>query len=392
MINPRISILLLLLLLLVNSCKTYHPVKVYPVNHLETGHSLQGFYYALPRTVLTIDVTILKTEEIPGPFARYADSFLGLEDVIMQPSVSYSIEDVSVNSYAEADPSEFYFVEYDSEKNSENPMAISLSETGMVTGINIISDQQIRNKVPGKVSEFGSWGTEATFNHFIETNLQEQIDTIVERVRMDTVTVERKRLRRSWVEKTSEVRAREVADYILDIRNKQFDVVSGFAEITYSKEAIQYMNEQLESMEEDHLELFTGITAQSKIRYRYFYTPQKDLAGDPDTLFHFSERHGVSDVPGSTTGEVIISAERDFGSRQMSIFTMNPAVEKEVARGIYYRIPEYGIIRISRDGRPLADARLLISQFGTITSLPPNDFRIEFFPETGAIKSIEKIR
>jgi hypothetical protein len=73
---------------------------------------------------------------------------------------------------------------------------------------------------------------------------------------------------------------------------------------------------------------------------------------------------------------------------------MNPTGKgkKEIARGIYYRIPEYGIIRITRDDVPLADARLLISQFGTITSLPPEDFSIEFSPETGAIRSVEKIR
>lgn len=389
--NYRVVILLLFSLFLFSQCSSYHPLSVKPVNHLEPGHSRQGYYYSLPRTVVSVDVTLLKTEEIPGPFARYAETFLGLEDVILSPSANYSIYDISVNSYAEPDPGAFYFIEIDPNKNQNNPFAITLTETGLITGINLSSKpaEDLRQR-PGEARQ-ENYGPKATFNHFIETNLQEKIDTIVERIRMDTVTVERKTLRRTWVEKTSEVRAREVADYILNIRNKRFDIINGFAEITYSKDALQYMNEELKKMEENYLELFTGITSQSTVRYRFYHIPEKNDAGNPLELFHFDKDLGLVSEPIATSETIEMTVSRDYATRQMGVFTMNPAAgKKPTSQGVFYRIPEHGIITISNNNSVLADARLIVNQFGIITSLPPEDLQVEFDPMTGSIKSADR--
>lgn len=377
--------------LLFSQCSTHHPLSVKHVTHLEAGHSQQGFYYALPRTVVSVDVTILKTEEIPGPFSRYAGTFLGLDEVITRPSSHYSIYEVSVNSYAEPDPGEFYFIEIDPQKNQKNPFALSLTETGLIKGINITTEEDEYRRNRPDESRSGFFGSEATFNHFIETNLQEKIDTIVEHIQKDTVTVERRTLRRTWVEKTSEVRAKEVADHILNIRNKRFDIISGFAEITYSKEALRYMNEQLLQEENDYLELFTGITAKSTTRYRFYYIPEKNEAGNPQLLFHFDEDRGIVSEPNAVSEKVELTVSRDYSTRQMGVFTMNPTSSRKApGRGIFYRIPEHGIISISNDDTSIADARLLINQFGVITSLPAEDLKVEFDPMTGSIKSVAR--
>ncbi len=390
MINFRVAILFLFSVFLFFQCSTQHPITVKPVTHLEAGHSKQGYYYTLPRTVVSVEVTLLKTEKIPGPFARYAETLLGLENVIMRPSEKYSIYDISVNSYAEPDPGAFYFIEIDPKKNQKNPLAISLTETGLITGINLSKEPEdnLRSR-PGERQQ-EDYDTQATFNHFIETNLQEKIDTIVERVRMDTVTIEKETLRRTWVEKTSEVRAQEVADYILDIRNKRFDIINGFAEITYSKEALQYMNEELQKMENDYLELFTGITSQSTMRYRFYYIPEKNEAGNPRELFHFDEGLGLISEPTATSQTIEMTVSRDYATRQMGVFTLDPAGKKPTEQGIFYRIPEHGIVTISNNTSILADARLIVNQFGIITSLPPEDLKVEFDPMTGSLKSVDR--
>ncbi len=382
--------ILLFTVLLFSQCSSHQPITVKHVTHLEAGHSQQGFYYALPQTVVSVDITLLKTEAIPGPFARYAGTFLGLDEVIMRPSVHYSVYDVSVKTHAEPDPGEFYFIETDPKKNRKNPFGISLTETGLIAGINMSSETEVYKQSRKGEIRRGYLGSEATFNHFIETNLQEKIDTIIERVRMDTVTVERKTLRRTWVEKSSEVRAREVADYILSIRKKRFDLVSGFAEITYSKDALKYMNEELLQLENDYLELFTGITVQSTTRHRFYHTPKKNEAGNPQLLFHFDEDKGIINAPTATSRKIELTVSRDYATRQMGVFTMNPTGKRSVDRGIFYRIPEHGIITVSSDNTSIADARLLINQFGIITSLPAEDLKIDFNPLTGAIKSVER--
>ncbi len=372
------------------SCRVNHPFTVQHVTELETGHSQQGFYYALPRNVITVDVTVVKTEEIPGPFAQYAEDFLGLEDVIKRASTQFTIDDIAINSYSEPDPGEFYFVELDSKKHLDTPFSMMLNEVGIISAINSTMDTSEVSALSTQKNIQGIFGTQATFNQFLETNLHERIDTILERVKMDTVMVERKTLRRTWVEKTSEIRAREVADYILRIRNKRFDVVSGFAEITYSKEALEYMNEQLMKMENDYLELFTGITQQSEIKYRFSIVPEKEKAGDPVTLFFFDEKRGIQDQPHSDTQVVKINISRDFTSRQMGVFTLDPEKRRAMERGFFYRIPEHAHINITVDAKLIAESRLLVSQYGITTSLPPDNLKIEYHQNSGTIKSIER--
>ncbi len=379
------------LILLGVSCKTQQPIRVQHIRNLETGHNLQGFYYALPRTVLIVDVTVVKTTETPGPFASYAGRFLGLEEVITEHSTTHEIREVKINSFAEPDPSEFYFAELDLNKNRKNPLSLHMSEVGLISGVNAPFDQQEFLQGTPLERKYGVFGSETTFNHFVKSNLHEKVDTIIQHIQIDTMTVERRTLRRRLVEKSSEIRAKEVADYILKIRDKKFDLISGFAEITYSRETLQYMNDQLTRQENDYLELFTGMTTQSKIKYRYYFTPDKNTASVPHTLFYFSEGKGIvkEEEPGSQAVNIIVT--RSNTTRQLGVFVMNPD-RKKTETGFYYRIPEHGIITISKGANPIADARMLVSQYGITTSLPPADLQIEFYPNTGFIKSVKKIK
>jgi hypothetical protein len=385
------TIILFASILLPISCSTPGALTVKHVTQLEPGHSRQGYFYSLPRSVVVVDVTVLKTEEVPGPFAEFANKYLSLNNVILRPSTQYAIHNISINTYAEPDPDEYYFIEYDEKLNKGTPFSMELTEGGILSAINTpVSDISIKQPAPIK-SSYGYFGSEATFNHFMETNLQEKIDTIIERIRMDTVIVERKSYRRTWVEKSSEARAKEVAEHIINSRKKRFDIVSGFAEITYSKEALQYMHDQLLEKENEYLELFTGINTQSVKRYRYYYTPGKNESPEPVTLFHFNERSGIVEDPDLRSEVVRMIITRNLSTRQMGVFTMNPSGNKNADRGIFYRIPEHAEIKITRDNKTISEARKVISQFGVITSLPHDNLKAVFSPSTGAIIFIERI-
>jgi len=388
--NIMIKITGIILLLFLASCQTTQTgITTRHVTRLDAGHSQQGFYYALPRNIITLEVTIVKTDEIPGPFAQYAEKYLSLENVIETPGTKYEISEANFLTHTEPDPDEFYFIEVDPLINGESPFSIRLSESGTILAINDNSSGYNLLNTSPENNQQGYFGSEPTFNHFIENNLQEKIDTIVERVRMDTVTIERKTLRRTWVEKTSEVRAREVADYILRIRDKKFDMISGFAEITYDREAIQYMNDQMKEMENNYLELFTGITTESATKYRFHFLPEKNENLFSDTLFFFNETLGLHRRPTTSSKPVVLKVEKDRTTRQMGVFLMNQ--NAEAPKGIFYRIPEHAHTALELDNQTLASSRLLISQLGKITSLPPEDYKIVFYPNSGAIKSVERI-
>lgn len=392
MSNTRIIIAGIFFLIMGMGCKTQQPIRVQHIRNLETGHTLQGFYYALPRTVLSIDIVVVKTEETPGPFAQYASRFLSLENVITTPSTIFEIREVKINSFAEPDPAEFYFVELDLNKNRKNPFSLHTSESGLISAVNApFDEQQFLMSMP-EARKYGYFGTEATFNYFLESGLQEKVDTIIQYIQVDTMTVERRNLRRRMVEKSSEIRAREVADYIMKLREKKFDLISGFAEIPYSKEALQFMYDQMKNQENDYLELFTGITTQTVMSYRFYYIPEKNTAGIPHTLFHFSEKDGLLNEEERGSFKVEIEAARSNTTRQLGVFIMNPDRSKKTDTGIFYRVPEHANITVRKGGTPLADARMLVNQYGIITNLPPTDLKIEFYPNTGSVKSVERIK
>lgn len=390
--KTRIFLRIFFFAAIIGGCSSYEPITIKHVTELEAGHSRQGYFYALPRNAVVVDVAILKHEHIPGPFAQYAEKLLSLEDVIQIPTKQYWIHDISFTQYTEPDPGQFYFIHADPELMGNIPFSIQVAENGLITSINAERPDIGIQQLDAGTNHTPKRSFEATFNHFMESLLHERIDTIVERVRMDTVTVERKTLRRTWVEKTSEVRAREVAEQILNIRNKRFDLLSGFAEITYSKEALQYMNEQLALSENDYLELFTGISGHSLVKYRFTYLPDKNASGEPDTLFHFCSNRGFITLADRQSQPIILTVERDNTTRQMSVFTMNPSGKRDILRGLYYRIPENARITVNSGDKTIAETQMLISQFGEITSLPPDNLRIEFYPNTGAIRKVERIQ
>jgi hypothetical protein len=382
--NPAL-LFTVIALLLSASCSEKKSLTSVNVQRTPARTANDGFYYFLPRTHIAVDVAVTKTLHQPGPFAQYAESLLGLEQVIRTPSVTYSISEISINSFAEPDPDHFYFINFNQQLK---PPFISLSESGLIRGVNKSYESDDYHKVFGESKEFGHFDSEATFNYFIDINLQERIDTILERVRLDTMTVERQTLRRSWVEKSTDIRAKEVADYILKIRDKKFDLITGFAEITYSKEALKYMYDEMNRKENDYLALFTGISSSSTIRYRYTYIPDRTKSPGPHTLFYFSRSDGV--LSNNISGSIPVSIEAQQAHTES---TLTPLVQRtqndrSANRGFYYRIPEHSTIIIREGNNARAEARLPISQFGVVTTLPPYDLEIEFHPNTGSIKSV----
>lgn len=370
------------------SCSKNTSIATSNVRRAPAQTSSDGFFYFLPKTVITTDVSVTKITHQPGPFAQYAESLLGLKQVIRTPAVDFVISEVRLNSYAEPDMDHLYFVE---NNPADSPIYITLSESGLIRGVNIPVDRQEAFKLIGEHIEDEVLGREASFNYFIDINLQEKIDTILERVRMDTITVERQRLQRSWVEKSTDVRAKEVADHILKIRDKKFDLITGFAEITYSKEALEYMYTEMMKKENDYLSLFTGLSSSNTVNYRFTFTPEVSASGNAKVLFYFSPREGLLDnnIPGSVP--VSIEAKRDQSSQLLASLTKRIHDDRQTKRGFFYRIPEYSNVVVTEGNTNRAESRMLISQFGVVTSLPPHVTEIEFHPNTGAIRSAGRI-
>ena len=360
------------------------------VKHVTDGANLndkQGIFYALPNTLVKVDVKVLKTEYIAGPYAEYASKYLDLKDVNTSDYSEYEIIDLKLSTMAVPDPDHVYFAEItDKVAKEEKSVLLSLSSSGMA--------MDLEGNMPAKaLKDFSALTVKASashedlFKYYAETNLYEQFDTIIQKVVVDTVTVEKKYLERNWVEKSDEDKALEAANKISRIREARFNLITGYQEIPYEADAMAYMDKQLVKMEAEFLSLFTGVTFQKHLTYTITVSPPSETTGGSIPVFVFSERSGIKDAAASGGEKVTLSIEPlgDFGTIRAISGQRNGSGSNH---GFYYRIPVMAKVRLVISNDLNAEGVFPISQLGTVAFLPPNVTSVQFHPETGAIKTI----
>lgn len=380
-----IRILLILLTgLLINPL--FSQVKVVPASNAQPSATASGIFYALPMTYFKIDVTVKKTENIPGPYSDYAAKYLGLENVISIQSDHYEIVDVNLTPFTRPDPDHVYFVEFgERSSKEEKSISLNLSDAGLIVGVNKISPTVgatslvLENETAdGKVPEL--------FKQLAAENLFEKVDTTIRRINIDTLTIEKYFYKSSWREKSTEQKARDAADFISRIKENRFLLISGYQEVNYG-ESIRYMDEQLQKLHDEYLSLFTGVKITRMQSYSYIFLPEPELLNSPQAVFKFSTTRGAYDLSENIGENVYIRIESS-GIRE-SVSGYVDALSAGISnKGYFYRIPEYGDISIRYGSRKLYRANLMIDQLGLVTFTPSFDSEIEFHQNTGGIKSI----
>ena len=87
----KIFIIILIISMMVGSC-------ILPVNMVQTvpvrqndSIRLNGFVYSLPQTSFRIEAEIVMTRTIRGPYYRFAEKYLGIQNVPEQSSVVWDL-------------------------------------------------------------------------------------------------------------------------------------------------------------------------------------------------------------------------------------------------------------------------------------------------------------
>lgn len=336
------------------------------VRHLNESEGLTegSVVYSLPMSVITIRIETEKESALPGPYSGYAGELLGLEDVITKKSEKWRISGVSIVSHEEADPSEFYVIETAGMLRTNE---LALRREGLILDLN-----------PGSVSEktiLSSPGAEYN-DQFRSYDLGSDeyyitiTDTAYRRLTMDSqfvrvpYIVEKKR-------KLSEAElAERAARRLMDIREGKILILTGEANVFPQNEAAI---EEMNRMEKDYLELFTGKRVREKRTFTYQFIPGPEHSGKRTPLIKFSDSAGPAD-PSSEEGQTVyieIIPERKTKdlvvvSRQTSLTEPDP-VEK-----LFYRIPDIAMVKIVTEDLTLATSRKMIYQLGQIIQLPGN--------------------
>lgn len=303
--------------------------------------------YALPQTVVNVQVTFEKSAFIPGPYAKYAQKYLGSQPKTA-PETKYSVKAVKVVPTVEADPSSRYTVVIPEKGNAgsnflsfcrQGLIAIPDGYTGLPTATTFSSadpEDIFRGKDP--------MGNLTTVNTTLYKSVQNENGDY------DKVPVQQSQT----VEKSLEKKAEETANLILNLRQKRIDIITGDTDATFSGEALQSALNEMARLEEQYMGLFYGVTTRTEEVHTFSVVP----------------RSGVKNYSVGKVGNTFVSME--IVAEPLTAPFLDSSKGKSGAI-IYYRIPATAVCRILEGGKPLTESRILVYQLGDKVSFPINN-------------------
>lgn len=345
----------------------------------------EGLYYTLPRTVVHVGIYVEKTHSFKGPYAEFAGRLLGLDNVIRFNNESYVISGVKISTSHQPDPTQQYFIRLPRKKRDAVKMHLAFTQDGMLKNAQLDRQQNEERELQTRDENV----KHPPFKEIVAPDFIERVDTFMRKITVDTVVFEEKLFRSTFIHKTTEQKAREAADLILEIEEHRKNILTGFHEVNYSKEAIQYMNEQLLQLQEDYLDLFRGKSVITTHYYTFTVIPEPANANVAITLANFDPQGGIHNAQHATGKPVTITITPSGTTNQIARHQSARIKELNNRYGFWYRIAEPSQITLNKGDSKLASTTFMINQFGVVSFLPyRNIYRLTLYPETGSIEII----
>ncbi|HYQ59309.1 MAG TPA: DUF4831 family protein [Draconibacterium sp.] len=336
----------------------------------------EGIVYTLPRTGIKIHVTAVGEKFEPGPYAAYAEQLLGIKNVKTRATVSWSVTDVSIETFAEPDPEQVY------KAMGDVAALISLAPNGCLAGINTgsihipESIQLASNNLAQKPEKDDGF----SFDYLTDRPSYYPGDS-TNNFRPTRVSVEQK--------------AAEAAQRILDCRMNQYDMAALMMDGEHPDgKAYEVSMKELKKIEDEYIRLFVGRTTYKKQSASFDYVPSSSEKSG-QVVFRISDEKGI--VPASDLSGKPVMMEFERLQELNQQLSSNVASENPDAgaSGIYYRMPGVATIRLIYEMNELASVRATVAQFGVVAPFPEDflggNYAVEFHAETGAIKAVKKL-
>lgn len=323
----------------------------------------QGFFYSLPKTVLKVNVTVNTELKIQGPFSDFAEQLLGLKNIVNQTETSYKLKNIELD-YAEIpDDKQCYFVELSKDQIKNNFLDKLLNQHS--NPFKTFSDtnyEYIQN-----YKEYPAF-----FQRYADISILEKVDTIWESVIVDSIETLRPIFKKSMVTKPLSLKAQEAANTILEIRQNRYNILSGDQEVAYSKETIEYLVKELEDLENNYQDLFTGITIIQEETYTLFIYPENINNKKQIVLFGLDEKQGFSKRGYlENSKNYILSFQKMTNTDQLNEYNTKKSHSKTNGYTILNACPT-NLLLINNDKIIKTFSNIPIYQFGIQNTYKPN--------------------
>ena len=356
-------------LLLMSSCASETQVPsvadVKSINNVSNA-TVNSLVYSLPVTVIRVEIEAEKTISRTGPFYRYSQKFLNVNNVILENKEEWKLKSVKLYTVGIPDDANRFVV------TSSGPNIASflnLTPEGVLAGVNL-------EKTPQYTSS-------------LKCNAEPKAPTIDD-VNFDAVPLLEKQLTKT----STAAMAEETANLIYKVRKRRFKILaSDYEVLPPDGQSYEVMVRELNKYEKELMELFTGKKETFTVKKTFDFIPDS-MSVDNAVLCRFSEQKGVVGPMDLSGTPVYIQLSIDKHKSLPSGVVASDSKEP-LRQGLFYRIPAKATVKIVDRNILLLEKEVLLGQYGQLVSLPvdllqKDNVRIELDPATGALKNISK--
>lgn len=367
----------------VSSCSSY---SVYSTKIAADKNMSGGVLYALPKTVVRVDVMVEKTDYDASPYAQYAEEMLGivLDD---DEGAMHKITNVAITAINKPDPEAYYYIE-----PNGSDISVQLTRNGLLRSINSYIEQPSEPTQPinktDKVSKIN-----LTDLLYEPVHLNDEDDDYDEEDEGDSTMAEPKRTASESSSVSLHDRAKVAAKIIMDIRTKKREILYGEYESEYDSKTISEIYRRLEEQEQKYMQLFVGV----KTTYKEVFYVEPDLSQvivDDQTveLFRFADDKGVVDST-VVDADVIycnLRCENEmyvvnkFLKQKPKTYFKYSSKRRHASKGFRYRVPELVTVSLITPHFTYQH-EVKVAQYGPVMELPHTDLEAVFDENTGEL-------
>lgn len=343
-------------MLLAAACASSGIIEVNNMNDAVTPQP-GSYIYSLPLTVIDISITAEEISIIPGPYAKFAEKYLGIQHAPQKPEKLWSVKSISLKSHSEADPDFIYSLQGIGNTNAY-PDLMRLLENRL-----ILTPASFSAELVNLYSYPTNTGAILYTDLSVKRNFEAEKDVEVSLVMPDTIYMTKPSSRNALKEKTIEQKAEEAANFIIKLKKRRFKLVAGQYDYMPEGEAMGAALDELARIEEEYLSLFIGKRISTERQQNFHFIPSAGKETERAVICRFSQESGFMDS-GETNGLPILLEMN--ASQKVKGLSRYKIPLKPPQNVIYYRIADQVELKLSAGEQVWSDALIPVFQWGAM--------------------------
>lgn len=314
--------------------------------------------YSLPSTTIALKVTAEHEAYQAGPYAMYAQKYLGI-DVRQGSGDFYTIKSIEMVPYVEADPKVSAAVNLQGSKAAPANF-LSLCSQGLV----VLSDGYSGKPAAWR---FGSGVGAQDFLAGSASNIDITTTTLYKTV-MGADGVEKIPVKQTQtVEKSLEKKAEETAELIFKLRQKRVDIITGDTDATFSGEAMAATLAEIQRLEDEYMSMFIGKSVKDEQTMVFDVVPDASKQKHMYIAFRLSDVYGLLPANNMQGRPFVLELVAD--GEPIAPTAVSEAALATKGR-VAYRKPVTVVAKVMDGQKVLMQARVPVYQLGKIMSFP----------------------